>query len=133
MKEPPLSSTPQGTVLYDESCPLCRSLAELVHRRAQGVLHFVSWQSYWQEAKSGHSGQETFEQNRTISPPDRIHLVIGSDIYAGVDAWQRMLSMHPDFAGLNWLAAQLGLTRPLARVTESTAAFLRRLCSRCPR
>jgi predicted DCC family thiol-disulfide oxidoreductase YuxK len=124
---------PQGTVLYDETCPLCRLLAELVGRRAQGALQFVSWQSYWNRSVPSDAEEPGLHPADVISAPDRIHLVIGEDIFAGVDAWQRMLSMHPDFAGLNWLAAQLGLSRPLARVTEGTAAFLRRLCPRCPR
>lgn len=128
-----LFDDPKGTVLYDETCPLCRSLAELVGRRAQGVLVFRSWQSYWisrpeEERDDGYAGDASVPE-----APDQIYLVMGQEIYGGIDAWQKMLSLHPDFSGLNWLAAQLGLARPLARVTEGTATFLRRFCSRCPR
>lgn len=112
---------------------MCRSLAEFAQQRAKGALRFVSWQSYHRVFKSPRLDGESHEETGIIPAPDRIHLVIGSEMYGGVDAWQRLLSMHPDFVGLNWLAAQLGLSRPLARVTESTAAFLRRLCPRCPR
>lgn len=127
------SDDPKGTVLYDETCPLCRYLAELLRRRAQGVLLFRSWQSYW-SSRPLEDGETRLLYDATVpAAPDQIYLLMGKNIYGGVDAWQRMLGLHPDFAGLNWLAAQLGLTRPLARVTEGTATFLRRFCSRCPR
>jgi predicted DCC family thiol-disulfide oxidoreductase YuxK len=128
-----LLDDPKGTVLYDETCPLCRSLAELLGRRAQGALLFRSWQSYWSSRPLEDAGDELSADAPVPEAPDQIYLVMGRDIYGGIDAWQRMLGLHPDFAGLNWLAAQLGLARPLARVTEGTATFLRRFCSRCPR
>lgn len=128
-----LFDDPKGMVLYDETCPLCRYLAELLGRRAQGVLLFRSWQNYWSSRPLEDGGDEFLGDATVPEAPDQIYLVMGKDIYGGIDAWQRMLSLHPDFSGLNWLAAQLGLTRPLARVTEGTATFLRRFCSRCPR
>ena len=120
-------------VLYDDACPLCRALAALVERRAEGMLDFQSWQAYWQQGSGSDLGALGSLPPDAIPPPDRIHIVVDGQIIAGVAAWEYIVALHPDFAGLSWMASRLGLSREIAQVVQSTAKFLRRFCRRCPR
>ena len=122
----------KATVLYDEACPLCRTLAEMVGRRAEGKLHFESWQTF---SSRGSEGLELASDPSQISKshPDRIHILVDGQMYAGAAAWEYIVSLHPDFVGLTWMAQRLGLTREIAHVVQSTAALLKRFCFRCPK
>jgi predicted DCC family thiol-disulfide oxidoreductase YuxK len=122
----------KATVLYDDACPLCRTLAEMVGRRAEGRLCFESWQTFSSRSFEGRAlASEPLDLAN--SQPDRIHILVDGQMYAGVAAWEYIVNLHPDFVGLTWLAQRLGLTREIAHVVQSTAALLKRFCFRCPK
>lgn len=124
-----------ATVLYDAACPLCSSLAAMLERRGAGGLGCESWQDYCKRTQPEQDGLSSAACHapHPVASPDRIHVVMEGELFSGVLAWEKILTLHPDFSGLMWMAARLGLTRQAAYVTQSTTSLLRRLCSRCPR
>ena len=107
--------TARPVVFYDETCPLCRSLAELLAARADGKLDFASWQ----------------QQTGEVGPAPRLALRRTGELLVGAAAWQAVVEIHPSLSGLGWLAGRLGLGETLGRALEGGGSWLRRWCRDC--
>lgn len=107
---------PGAVVFYDENCPLCQDLAQLMGKLASAkVLRFEP---------AGIEGV----QSLTVEVTDASGHITG---LVGPDAWKWLLAHHPALAPLQWLAAKLGLTDPAANAVMNGADLLRRFCRRC--
>ena len=113
-------------VLYDDDCPLCRSLAALVAQRS-GLRHIA-----WQEFQGTEAAQSILPAERLAAPADRLRVLVQHELIEGEAAWSYLIEHFSDLAGLEWLAARTGLRSPLARGAQAAGSFLRRLCRRCP-
>jgi hypothetical protein len=117
-------------VLFDDDCPMCRSLAELVVKRAPAAFSAVAWQEFRASALAA----ERVGPDAAALPADTLRVLTPSALLTGLDAWSHLLERHPDLAPLGWLAAQLGVTTPAARTLARSGALLRSLlCRACPR
>jgi len=116
-------------VLFDADCGFCRSLAELAARRAAGALSFISWQEF----QVSDAARQGLPPEQLARPADRLRVYAEGALVEGESAWAFLLERHRDLAGLDWLAARLGLTRETAKVLNRSGELLRRLCSRCRR
>ena len=111
-------------VLFDAECPPCSTLAALLARRAGSGLEFRAWQEFAPE----HPGLSAAER---AAPADTLRLWTGHELLSGDAAWERLVAFHPDMAALDWMAAELGLRKPLARGLSKAGGLLRRLCPSC--
>jgi hypothetical protein len=109
-----------NTVLFDDSCALCRTLATWVATRSGGAasgLTFKSWQS--------HYGDDT--------TPGVLRVLTADGELDGPAAWEFLLRQVPDLSSLNWLAQRLGISAGVARALDSAGHFSRRFCRTCGR
>lgn len=104
-----------NTVLFDDNCTLCRTLATWVATRSGDAMTFKSWQS--------HYGDD--------SAPAVLRVLTGSGELDGPAAWEFLLQQVPDLSSLNWLAQRLGISTGVARALNSAGQFSRRLCRSC--
>lgn len=120
-------------LLFDAACPVCRLLAELAARRADGQLEFRSWQEFAADPGVEGGPQASPSTGERAAPKaDRLRLWDGKSLLEGDQAWEELLTLHPDLKALNWLAAKLGLQRPAtAKILARSGETLRRLCRRC--
>lgn len=116
-----------STVLFDEACPLCQSLAALAARRAGPELAFASWQRF----RSTTVAQAALGPACLDLPADTLRVFTGQTLYEGEDAWAYLLAKHPDLHALNWLADRLNLARGTARGLNGVGHLVRRFCRRC--
>lgn len=117
-----------STVLFDADCALCRSLAELAGRRANGAVAFRSWQDFQVSSEA----RERLDEDELAKPADKLRVLVGATMLEGERAWAHLLATHPDLGGLSWLAERLGLEHGASRTLAKTGDLLRRLCWRCP-
>jgi hypothetical protein len=103
-------------LIYDDKCPLCTQLAQLVGRRSDGLVHIRPWSA--------------LEVEDNIAPQS-IVLITQNQELIGKAAWEELLSIHPDLSGLTWIAERLGLKSALVSTVSGAAQFARRICRSC--
>lgn len=116
------------TVLYDESCGLCRRLAEYGRVRATGTLEFVSWQEFVTRPEAS----AYFTETERAAEPDQLRVIDGGAVRDGSAAWEAILAAYPPFESLTWIASRLGLLGALSRATYHGGHWARRRCATCP-
>jgi len=119
----------QPTILFDEDCSFCRTLAELSARRSAGQLQFIAWQRF----RTSPEATQYFDDAALAAPADKLRVLAEGKIFEAASAWEWLLSAHPDLRSLAWMAEKLGLTRPTAKIFERTGHALRWLCGCCRR
>lgn len=122
----PVDAAP-STVLFDDACPLCQTLASLAARRAGPALRFDSWQSFAVSPEA----QAVLADDVLARPADRLRVFTDGRLIEGDAAWAHLLTAHRDLDGLNWLAARIGMQGATIKAFAGTGALLRRLCRRC--
>jgi predicted DCC family thiol-disulfide oxidoreductase YuxK len=108
-----------GTLFYDGECYLCRNLAAWVERRSHGAIQSLPWPI-----------DETLDAEIAARTND-IGFRKGDQVLYGRDAWQTLLSEHPDMQSLDWLAQKLGISSALTSLVSSAAHAVKRLCISC--
>lgn len=98
------------TLLYDGNCQLCGFLAYWVERRSKGAIRIAK-----------HSEDK----------PESIGLVENGVTKGGLDAWVRLMELHPDLKTLAWVGARLGYEKPIAKNLDRGAKLLRKMCRQC--
>ena len=111
-------------VIYDDTCALCRSLAAFGRERAGQKLTFISWTEFRQ-------GPAASKFRDLPDTPESLMLWDGLQLQVGPAAWELLLRWHPDLKSLGWLAARVGLTKPVAASLNLTSSLLRRFCPGC--
>lgn len=115
-------------VLYDDKCPLCRSLAGFTQRLARSQLEVHPWSEF------SHSEQaRKIWSEPHLMAPDRIRVIDHATVYEGTAAWEWLLMNHPSLKQLGWLASRLGMQQVTAKALEISGRRIRRICWRCPR
>ena len=114
-------------VLYDDECPFCKMLGELVAKRGHDRLLSQSWQ-YFQT----NPPLELVGETKVLeAPADKLRVWDGQTLWEGVGAWNFLLENYDDLKGLRWLATKLGLEEKTAQTFEKAGRTIRFFCSRC--
>ena len=116
------------TVLYDASCALCRRLAEYGRTRSEGVLLFVPWQEFVQQAEA----KTLFSEDERAAPPRHLRTLQGAELLEDAAAWAAILAAYPPFQSFSWIAERLGLMGSVSRATYYGTQWLRGRCDTCP-
>ena len=115
-------NSPEGIILYDNTCVMCRSLAGFLQKRSAFAV--MPWQDFALEQGEESAGKS----------PATLKVLLPEALLEGTAAWDYLLENYRDMDGLNWLAQKLGLRREAAAALEHTGHALRRLfCRRCQR
>lgn len=110
------------TVIFDDQCSLCVHLAQLMARKS-ATLTFEPW-------------SEFFAREESILAPlgeRRLAVYDGKELHYDAAAWQLVLEQHPALSDINWLAAKLGLSKPLGRALRLMGQGAKRFCFSCRR
>jgi len=113
--------TTENTLFYDGNCYLCRNLAAWVERRSQGTIQSQPWPD-----------AETVNRDAQMRMND-IGFRKGDQVMYGRDAWQTLLSEHPDMQSLDWLAQKLGIGSALTSLVSTAAHAAKHFCFSCGR
>ena len=110
------------TVIFDEHCELCRSLAGFIEKHGGVLLQVRSQQAFADEHPEVSLGHQ-----------DQLMVWTGTKLLTGRDAWRVILERHPSLKALNWLAARLNLQDAVATFAQSAGHRLRQICWTCLR
>lgn len=121
-------STAPLTVLYDDTCGLCRRLAEYGRTRAEGHLLFLAWSDF---AMTDEAARH-FSAAERAAPPSRLRTVRAGLILEDGDAWAEILRVYPPFATFTWIVERIGVLGAVSRATYHGAHWLRGQCPACP-
>lgn len=104
------------SLIYDDSCLLCKNLAVLVGVRDK-TIRIVPWSQY----------------DKTSKQPIKL-TVIGPEqkIYQDEQAFAFLLENHKDLRSLAWLAEKLGFREKTAKLLATTSSLFRKgFCIDC--
>lgn len=110
-------------VLYDDNCPLCKSLALFLQKKKSN-LEFHPWEEFRRKSP------EEFLDAGKISE-DKLKIWDGKTLYEGPEAWSLLLRNHPDLKSFNWLAEKLHLQEKLGQSLDWLGTRARKICLRC--
>lgn len=116
------------TVLYDDSCGLCRRLAEYGRARSEETLRFVPWQDF----AEGPEAAQWFSESALQAPPRHLRVLQEGTLLEDAAAWEAILAAYPPFESLGWMAERLGLMGAVSKVTYYGGTWLRGRCGNCP-
>lgn len=115
-------------VLYDDTCGLCRRLAEYGRNRSEGHLEFIAWQEFAATAEAALY----FDSATRSGPAARLRTLRDGEIAEDQDAWGAILAAYPPFEKFAWIVERLGFMGPVSRAAYHGAQWIRGRCSTCP-
>ncbi len=114
-------------ILFDQECPLCRFLAELIQKKSTKASSYTPWQVFLKDPPLFF--QEKIPEDFQFTS---IGVWINNELYEGPRAWQYILEHEPQLTSLNWAAEKLGLQKETAKLLHYGGRLAKSFCFHCP-
>ena len=85
------------------------------------------------KARSPHNWQFHPQHSEEFAELPKLKITIDEHSYYEVDAWQKIIELHPSLSNLSWLARKVNLEQETANTFHNAGHQLRRFCRSCKR
>jgi hypothetical protein len=85
----------------------------------------------WQEWRASPLALEILGEGAPVMPADSLRVLREKRLWSGQEAWEIVLSAHPDLRSLQWVAERLGLARVASAALATGGAVARKFCYHC--